>query len=181
MTERYQSGKVYKLVNSVDDKIYVGSTCLTLTKRKACHKTACKTKKFPVYVHLKEIGFENVDIVLIESFPCTNKMELHKRERHWIDTLKPELNKIVPTRTHEEWIAENKEVVDAYQKQYYKQYNEQNKEQVNLRTKKYHEQHKEQIKAYDKQYRDEHKEQKKISNKLYREKQKLAKQQELEK
>ena len=30
---RYQNGKVYKLVNCVDDKIYIGSTCARLSKR----------------------------------------------------------------------------------------------------------------------------------------------------
>jgi len=36
---RYGNGKVYKLVNYIDGEIYVGSTCLSLSKR------PCNTKE----------------------------------------------------------------------------------------------------------------------------------------
>jgi hypothetical protein len=39
---RYENGKVYKLINLVDDQIYVGSTCLTLSKRMYGHRAAMK-------------------------------------------------------------------------------------------------------------------------------------------
>ena len=91
---RYQNGKIYKLVNSVDDKIYIGSTCSTLAKRKSAHKGTCKREiGRRVYAHLSTIGWDKIDIVLIESFPCNSKEELFKREHYWIDTLKPQLNK----------------------------------------------------------------------------------------
>ena len=82
----YQNGKIYKLVNSVDDKIYVGSTCGNLRLRKSRHKS--KSKLEPnrhIYKHLNEIGWDNIDIILIELYQCNSKDELHARERHWID------------------------------------------------------------------------------------------------
>ena len=97
---RYQKGKIYKLVNDADDEIYVGSSCLDLPKRFYSHKHAAKLKGYmKVYNHLNTIGWGNVHIILIESFSCSNKMELEKRERYWIDTLSPSLNSSVPART----------------------------------------------------------------------------------
>ena len=90
---RYNNGKIYKLVNNVNDKIYVGSTCLTLAKRFYCHKTDAKKLKYPVYKYLNTIGWNNVRIVLIESVVAENKDQLLQREQHYIDLLKPELNK----------------------------------------------------------------------------------------
>ncbi len=90
---RYDNGQIYKLVNSVDDSIYIGSTCMPLAKRKASHKRTAKKKPRPVHLHLNEIGWKNVRIILIEEWPCGSKKELLKREQHWIDELQPELNR----------------------------------------------------------------------------------------
>ena len=89
----YARGKIYKLVNDVDDEIYVGSTCGSLKLRKSTHKSMARTKPRPVYHHLNAIGWENVRIVLIEDFACGNKRELLRREQHYIDELRPSLNK----------------------------------------------------------------------------------------
>ena len=106
--DRYANGKIYKLVNDADKDIYIGSTCELLSKRLYWHKLRAKlsAKTRPdrkVYKHLNEIGWDNVQIILIESFPCANKMELMKRERHWVDHFSPSLNSVRPlvTRTEE--------------------------------------------------------------------------------
>ena len=117
--DRYQNGKIYKLVNSIDNKIYVGSTCLTLTKRKHHHKaTSIKFPNRAVYFHIIQIGWENIDIVLIENFPCQSKNELHRRERFFFDELKPELNYQVPTRTQKEYYDENKKEIKEIRNKY---------------------------------------------------------------
>jgi len=59
--ERYENGKIYKLVNNVDDSFYVGSTCLSLAKRMYSHRSHAKIKTSPVYQHLKSVGMDNVD------------------------------------------------------------------------------------------------------------------------
>jgi len=101
---RYANAKIYKLVNNADNETYIGSSCLPLHKRFYGHKR--DSKKHPeqkVYKHLNTIGWDEVKIILIESFPCENKMELEKRERHHIDQLKPSLNSILrPCVTEEE-------------------------------------------------------------------------------
>jgi group I intron endonuclease len=110
----YANGQIYKIVNNVDDKIYVGSTCTILAKRKVQHKA--KAKIYPdrtLYAHCNVVGWTNVQIILVEAFPCANKQELQQRERYWIDQLKPVLNVSIPTRTRQEHYLDNK--VNAYQ------------------------------------------------------------------
>jgi hypothetical protein len=90
----YRNGKIYKLTNSVDDEFYIGSTCGTLHLRKNKHRSAAKlTPNRAVYEHLNRIGWENVRIILIENVNCSNKNELLRAEQHFIDLLKPSLNK----------------------------------------------------------------------------------------
>jgi hypothetical protein len=90
----FANGEIYKLVNSVDDEIYIGSTCGTLHLRKCRHKKdANRQPNRRVYEHLNRVGWTNVRIILIESFPCSNKNELLRREQYHIDLLQPSLNK----------------------------------------------------------------------------------------
>ena len=98
---RYNSGQIYKLVNTVDDRIYVGSTAMPLSKRLSSHKS--KARRRPeqrVYKELTLIGWSNVRIVLIEAYRCENKNELIAREQHHMDLLKPELNKQAASGTY---------------------------------------------------------------------------------
>jgi len=100
----YNNGKIYKIVNDVDDKIYIGSTCVSLSNRKSKHKD--KSKLYPnrnIYKHILSIGWHKVSIILIESFRCDTKEELTARERHWMDELKPELNMIKSMETEAEY------------------------------------------------------------------------------
>lgn len=89
----YAKSKIYKLVNSIDNKIYVGSTCQRLCNRKAIHKQdAGFYPKQKVYKHLNTVGWNNVRIELIEAINCNNKEELRQREQYYRNLLKPELN-----------------------------------------------------------------------------------------
>jgi hypothetical protein len=90
---RYQRGKIYKLVNSVDDFIYVGSTCLALSSRFYTHKKESKRKPMPCHRHFNTIGWDTVRIVLIENVVADDRSQLIQREQHYIDLLKPVLNK----------------------------------------------------------------------------------------
>lgn len=89
----YANGKVYKLISSVDGKIYIGSTTVSLSTRLANHKAIAKKNPSPVHKHLNNIGWDTVRIVLIETVTCINKEQLIQREQHYIDLLKPSLNK----------------------------------------------------------------------------------------
>ena len=89
----YSNSKVYKLINSVDKKIYIGSTTQPLSTRLAEHKSKAKSRPYNVYKHLNTIGWDKVRIILIETVNCFNKEQLNQREQYYIDRLKPSLNK----------------------------------------------------------------------------------------
>ena len=75
--------------------------------------------KQKLHEHFDTIGWDTVKIILIESFPCDNKMELAKRERHWIEELKPALNDNLATPLNE---LEKRKLANA---QYYKEHKQQ--------------------------------------------------------
>ena len=79
----YSNGKIYKLVSPHTTKVYVGSTTSTLPRRKASHKGSYKMWKNGkgdnvMSFKLFDLGVDDVDIVLVEKFPCADKMELLK-------------------------------------------------------------------------------------------------------
>lgn len=173
----YQLGKIYKLI-SPSGLIYVGSTCEILSKRLGGHKSRYKLYKNDKIKHkltsfiLLDEDYENIDIVLIENFPCNNKDELYARERYYIDLLDC-VNIIKPKRTpkeyyndnketilikHKEWQIDNKEHVINYNKEYGKKWREDNKERKAEMDKKWREDNKEQKKIKDKNYYEKNKE-----------------------
>lgn len=100
----YQSGKIYKLVNDVDDMEYIGSTCNPLRKRLYGHKKDALRKDRFVYNHLNAIGWDTVKIILIENYPSNSRSELTARERYHYDQLDRDrrLNMNRPAVTSEE-------------------------------------------------------------------------------
>ena len=115
----YQNGKIYRLVNDVDDLIYVGSTIVALSRRKASHKSdAAKHPEQRVYKHLNAIGWNNVHIILIEHYPCNSSEELLARERYYIDTLGAQLNKQLPGRTRGEYREQHRDKLIEYNREY---------------------------------------------------------------
>lgn len=72
-------GKIYKITNNVNGKVYIGQTIRTLKARfnQHIHRTGC------TYLHsaLQKYGKENFSIQLIEEVP---KELLDEREIYWI-------------------------------------------------------------------------------------------------
>ena len=164
-TNKYSKGKIYKLINDVDDKEYVGSTIQTLAQRKGSHKKdAVKKPHTRAYQHLNKIGWDNVKIILVENYPCDNKEELTAREAYWIRELKAELNKVIPSRTKKEYYQEHKEDILAKEKAKYQE----NKETILEKSKVYRENNKEKVAESNKKWRENNKEALKISKDIYR-------------
>jgi len=74
----YQNGKIYKVVNDVNDMVYIGSTTTPLSKRMSGHRLIKDTSRF--HESMRTIGNDHFQIILIELFPCTCKAELEARE-----------------------------------------------------------------------------------------------------
>jgi transcriptional regulator of heat shock response len=151
----YQNGKIYKLVSDKTDKIYIGSTCNTLSRRHSGHKSDYKcfikkiNKNYVSSFELMKLG--QTDIILIEDFPCERKEQLHARERHFIESLNC-VNKCIPGRTDKEYRENNKEKIKEYRdnnKEKIKEYQQKNKEKINeQRKERYNQNNKEKIKEY---------------------------------
>jgi hypothetical protein len=171
----YNQSIIYKLCcRNVDiTEIYVGSTT-NFYRRKSQHKATCinpngKDYNCYVYQFIRENqGWDNWDMVIVEEYSAINKNDLHKRERHWIETLKATLNKIIPTRTKKEYETINSDKVKEYQKQKY----ENNKDARLEKNRQYREKNKDKLKEYGKQKYENNKDAINEKARQYREKNK---------
>jgi hypothetical protein len=127
----YQLGKIYKIECNVTGKVYIGSTCEpTLARRLTKHVGSyrCYLKGTYPYVSSFDIlQSGNYDIVLIESYPCNSKDELHARERYHTNNIDC-INKIKNQGMYNE-IGE---------KEYKKQYHEKNKDVIHAQKNEKH-------------------------------------------
>ena len=128
----YNKALIYKIVpKDLDRKYcYIGSTC-NFIKRKSQHKENCnpnsKKSSLPIYQHIiKNGGWEEFEMFLVEYYPCETKLELHKRERECKEIYNDNLGCKVPTRTRKEYYQDNKEKITEQNKQY----REDNKEKI---------------------------------------------------
>ena len=152
----YKNARVYQILNTVDNNVYVGSTCQALSKRMAKHRGDLLTKanqKRPLYQKMKEIGVEHFYIELLEEYPCENKEQLLKKEGFYIRQIGT-LNGCIVGRTPKEYKEEHKDKIIEFQKQYYKE----NKDKLKEHRKQYTEENKDKITEFHKRYREENKE-----------------------
>ena len=122
----YKNAFIYKFVcNDIFViNIYVGSS-VNWVQRKASHKSICNNEndigynKY-LYQFIRENGgWANWSMIKICHFPCDTRFQLEAEERRYIELLKADLNKYIPTRTKKEWIVDNKEKIADYKKNYY--------------------------------------------------------------
>jgi hypothetical protein len=140
-TNKMPTGHVYKLVctdvNVLD--LYVGSTASLRNRRRehksCCHNHLSSNYHLPVYQFMREHGgWVNWTLIVLETMQYQNKYELRARERYWIESLNATLNCMVPTRTKEQYIVDNKESIAQHHHEYY----ETNKERLSQYAKEYY-------------------------------------------
>ena len=110
---KYQNAKIYKIVNSIDKLIYVGSTITSLNRRFSVHK--CHAKRSPerkIYKHFAKYGIGYFKIKLIKNYPCADRTALEIEEERYKIMLNAQLNMIRAHQTAEQ--------LKAYEKEYYK-------------------------------------------------------------
>ena len=144
MPINYQNSKIYTIRSHQTDKIYIGSTCNELRKRLYQHKQDYKRflkNKYHIVSSFEILKYDDCFIELYEKYPCSDKMELHKREGEIIRSLDC-VNKLIPARTKKEgkkeYYQKNKEKVLKRQKEYY----EKKKEEINKRRRQKYKQKK---------------------------------------
>ena len=70
MPIKYQESGIYKIYNTINDDIYVGSTTLQLCERMRDHRSNTNEKikqHYPLYKAFREHGVENFCIELVEK------------------------------------------------------------------------------------------------------------------
>ena len=143
---RYENGKIYKIVDVGYTKCYIGSTCEKLHKRFTRHKidyrffiknnkTTDFTRSFLLF---DEFGVENCKIELIENYPCNSKEELSAREGHH-QKENDCVNKYIAGRSVKQFHEDNKEYLKEYWSKKHKEYHEKNPDKINETARKsYH-------------------------------------------
>ena len=175
----YQNTKIYKIWSPNSEKVYVGATVQTLSKRMTEHRKPTSTTSSSKII----IDLGDARIELIQEFPCNNKMESDKKEGEYIRKLDC-VNKQIAGRTLKEYRFDNKDKLNDEAKVYYinnkvkvdeykKQYNKNNKELVAKRKQSNYEKNKSQILEEAKLYREKNKDKIAIDMKAYTEKNKL--------
>ena len=123
----YSKAKIYSIRSHSSDKIYIGSTTLSLSARLSEHrrlhkyysigggigkKNGCKSSEL--------IALLDYYIELVEEYPCENKTHLLKREGEIIRATPNCINRCIAGRTKKEWDADNKEHNLQYSREYEK-------------------------------------------------------------
>jgi hypothetical protein len=143
---KYQRGKIYKIISNQSNDVYIGSTCEVrlcnrLSKHKSDYKQYLKGNKNNITSY-NIVKYPDCEIILLEHCPCNCKEDLLKRERHYIETFEC-VNKVIPGRKKKEsdkhyrdtnknkriqYIQENR----AYLKEKQKEYRQRNCEKIKL-------------------------------------------------
>jgi hypothetical protein len=126
MVSSYQNAKIYKIVNDIDQLIYVGSTIKSLNIRFTEHK--CHAKLHPerkIYKHFMKLGIDHFEIKLIKNYPCSGRTALDIEEERYKLLLNAQLN---TRRAHQ-----TAEQLNEYQNDWHAQYYQNNRAKKNER------------------------------------------------
>ena len=138
----FQNGKIYIIRNSVNDQIYIGSTCQSLSQRMVHHRRDTNTQRcqeFNLYKAMKELHKNTFYIALLEHYPCNTRDDLNKKDGEYIRKYHNQLNRQIAGRTDKEYREDNK----TKAKEYHKEYQQNNKETLAEYQKDYRQNHKE--------------------------------------
>jgi hypothetical protein len=125
-------GRLYKLVSKQTDKVYYGSTERTLEIRFSHHKSSFKNGTIKGCSSKEILCYDDCEIILLDIVEVSNKKELRKYERIYIENNEC-VNKRIPNRTKKEYRLENIDKAKEYRlenidklKDYLKNYREKN-------------------------------------------------------
>jgi hypothetical protein len=131
----YTKTLIYKITCDADPTfLYVGST-VSWNQRKLRHKQCSANKPTKVYEQIRTLGgWDNVKMILVETYPCNNKREADAREQYWIEELKANMNTLRAHATEEQKKITRQEEGKRYREKYKDQsqsaYNKKRKVQV---------------------------------------------------
>jgi hypothetical protein len=137
------TGFIYKIYDNTNANVYYGSTINKICKRMTGHRN-----NYKAWIGGNGNNCNSYDILkngdysysLVEKVECENKMELHKRERWYIENNEC-VNKRVPNRSREEYYQANREQICERQREYDQKNTEQKKEHYQANRERILEQH----------------------------------------
>ena len=102
---------IYRLFFDNYDECYIGQTS-NFYNRLQNHKYSCNNRSsYKIYKFINEIGWDKVKYEILETVDEESRLEAKKRERFYIDLIKPSLNKIIPLRDSKSYFEDNKEEI----------------------------------------------------------------------
>ena len=157
----YGNGKIYCIRNHINNEIYVGSTCQSLSKRMAYHRQDCmkpSRHNTLIYKMMFELGRDNFYIELIEEYPCENSNQLERKEGEIMRELKASLNQVIAGRTPEEYKIDNRDNIKKTKAICNKRFAENNQEKIKSYRKEYYNRNPEKFREDAKKYAEENRE-----------------------
>lgn len=76
---------VYKIINNITNKIYIGLTTRTVEERIREHLKDSKIHKYPLYHAINKYGWNNFKVEVIDT--AETIQELNSKEEYWIKQL----------------------------------------------------------------------------------------------
>ena len=144
--ERYQNGKIYKIVCNITGKVYIGSTCKKLLSQRLAGHVSCfkgwKNGKKCSMTSFQILEGNDYYIELLENVCCNSKDELLIKERFYIQSIKC-VNKY-----------KNLNITEEDKKEWRKEWYNKNIDTIKEKQKEYYENNKNKKKEYQKDYRE---------------------------
>jgi hypothetical protein len=150
-SENKKTGYIYKISCNTTNKCYIGSTTKPITTRLTEHKSNYKrylNKQGNYTTSYDVLSNNNYHIEEVERVDFFNERELHERERNHIQTTNNIVNKMIPTRTPEEYYQDNRDKIIKRQTEY----NKQHKDYISEQKKSYYIKNKERLRNYQIEY-----------------------------
>lgn len=73
---------IYKIVNKVNGKVYIGQTIKSVKERFDSHRRASRRLPYPLYKAFRKYGLENFEVEEITTARSLKKLD--EKERYWI-------------------------------------------------------------------------------------------------
>jgi hypothetical protein len=149
-------GRVYKIVSSETDDVYVGSTEQTLNERFSNHKRNYKLYLQGKYHTVKSfdiVKFRDARIELLSEGLFDTKEDLRRLEGEFMAAITSCINKCMAGRTK---LESAKAYRDSH-KEEYKAYLERNKERISQQKKDRYQEHKDEYLERVRRYKEENK------------------------
>jgi hypothetical protein len=155
----YGKTKIYRM--PVGDENYFGHTIQKLPRRRSIHISAFKRNpNQKVYEAMREAGMtaNDIELILVEEYPCKSKAEARARERYWVENFGT-LNSRLPWKLDHDPKEYKKECRERYKdqiKQYSKDYYAKNQENLVEKAKAYREKNADKVKETNKKHYEKH-------------------------